>query len=97
MTGKGRSMNKKLPQRTCIGCGSIRDKASLIRIVRGTDGVYSIDRSGRKNGRGAYFCDNVDCLEMAIRKKALNRSFREAVPEEAIRRIRREWDRMNSE
>ena len=54
---------KKIPQRTCIGCKEKKDKKDLIRIVKDKDGNITLDRTGRANGRGAYICDNIQCLE----------------------------------
>ena len=49
---------KKIPQRSCIGCGTKKDKKDLIRIVRTPDGDIVLDRTGKKAGRGAYVCDD---------------------------------------
>ncbi|XME03266.1 RNase P modulator RnpM [Lachnospiraceae bacterium C1.1] len=62
--------------RRCIGCGSIKPKSELVRIVRNKEGEVSIDFTLRANGRGAYICRNKDCLKKAIASKALNRSFK---------------------
>lgn len=66
---------KKIPQRTCIGCKEKKDKKDLIRIVKDKDGNITLDRTGKANGRGAYICDNIQCLEKAIKTKALARTF----------------------
>ncbi len=66
---------KKLPQRTCIGCGTKKDKNDLIRIVKNKQGEISIDKTGKLSGRGAYICDNAECLEKAIKSKRLEKSF----------------------
>ena len=66
---------KNLPQRTCIGCNEIKPKRELIRIVKNKEGKIFIDKTGKANGRGAYICDNVECLEKAIKTKRLERSF----------------------
>ena len=62
--------------RKCIGCGEIRPKSELLRIVRNNEGEVSIDLTGRANGRGAYICRSHDCLKKAISSRALNRSFK---------------------
>ena len=54
---------KKIPQRQCIGCGQMKDKKDLIRILKTQDESIVIDATGRKNGRGAYICANEDCLK----------------------------------
>ena len=66
---------KKIPQRTCLGCGEAKPKKELIRIVKQNDGNIFIDKTGKANGRGAYICNNVDCLEKAIKSKRLDKSF----------------------
>ena len=60
---------KKIVQRTCIGCMEEKEKKSLIRIVKQNDGKIFIDKTGKANGRGAYICNNIECLEKAIKSK----------------------------
>ena len=64
-----------MPKRTCIGCNEIKLKKELIRIVKNKEGQIFIDRTGKANGRGAYICDNIECLEKAIKTKRLERTF----------------------
>ena len=66
---------KKIPLRTCMGCNEKKPKKELIRIVKNKDGVISIDRTGKADGRGAYICDDVECLEKAIKSKRIERVF----------------------
>ena len=66
---------RKIPQRRCVGCGQSKDKRELLRVVRSADGDISNDITGKKRGRGAYICKDLNCLEMAIKKKKLERSF----------------------
>ena len=66
---------KKLPERTCIGCNEKKLKKELIRIVKNKEGKIFIDKTSKANGRGAYICNNVDCLEKAIKTKRLERTF----------------------
>ena len=54
---------KQLPQRTCMGCNSKKNKNELIRIVKDKNGTISVDKTGKLSGRGAYLCDNIVCLE----------------------------------
>lgn len=81
---------KKVPERTCVGCGQKKEKRDLIRIVHEPDGTFSVDPTGRKNGRGAYICKNLECLEKAQKKKTFDRAFKEAVPEEAFEKLKEE-------
>lgn len=57
------------PQRTCMGCHTKKDKRDLIRIVRNKEGKIKIDRTGKQEGRGAYLCDDIQCLEKVIKSK----------------------------
>ena len=66
---------KEMPKRTCIGCNEIRLKKELIRIVKNKEGQIFLDKTGIANGRGAYICDNIECLEKAIKTKRLERTF----------------------
>ncbi len=83
-------MQKKIPQRQCMGCRERKAKKELIRVVRGTDGVVSLDFSGKLNGRGAYLCPNEECLKKARRAKSLERSLEVAIPEEVYDRLEKE-------
>ena len=79
---------KSLPQRTCTGCGEKKNKNELIRIVRDKEGNISVDKTGRANGRGAYICDNAECLEKAIKTKKLERAFETKISEEIYESLR---------
>ena len=73
-------MQKKIPQRQCMGCRERKAKRELIRVVRGTDGTVSLDFGGKLNGRGAYVCPNVQCLQKAQKAKSLERSLEVPIP-----------------
>ena len=79
---------KNIPRRTCIGCNSQKNKKDLIRVVKNKDGIISIDKTGKANGRGAYICDNVDCLEKAIKTKRLEKIFETKISEEIYENLR---------
>ena len=79
---------KKIPQRTCLGCGEAKPKKELIRIVKQNDGNIFIDKTGKANGRGAYICNNVDCLEKAIKSKRLDKSFELEISNEIYESLR---------
>ena len=85
-------MQKKIPQRQCMGCRERRAKRELIRVVRSPEGEVSLDFGGKKNGRGAYLCPNMDCLKKAIRSKALDRSLEVTIPEEVYARLQKEME-----
>ena len=66
---------RKQPQRTCIGCGELKNKKDLIRVLRTPENEYTIDATGRKNGRGAYICHNAECLRLARKARRFEKSF----------------------
>jgi len=72
--------NLKIPVRTCIGCQCKKPKKEMIRIIRTPEGKIEIDKTGKKSGRGAYLCGNVECLDIALRKNNLNRSLKQDIP-----------------
>ena len=88
-------MQKKIPQRQCMGCRERKEKRAMIRVVRTPEGEVTLDFSGKKNGRGAYLCPNPDCLKKAIRSKALDRSLEVTIPEEVIQRLQKEMEGAN--
>lgn len=79
---------KNIPQRTCIGCNIKKDKSEFIRIVKDNQNNISIDRSGKAEGRGAYICDNIDCLEKAIKSKRIEKSFKMQIDESVYNDLR---------
>ena len=81
---------KKIPARMCRGCGEMKPKTELVRIVRSPEGEISLDLTGRKNGRGSYICRSVSCFDKALKKKAFDRAFGVSLPEELAVRIREE-------
>ena len=85
-------MEKKIPQRQCMGCRERKAKREMIRVVRGTDGVVSLDFSGKLNGRGAYICPQLQCLQKARKAKSLERSLEAAIPEEVYNRLEKEME-----
>ena len=83
---------KKVPERTCIACKKVSDKRQLIRVVKSPEGEFFIDRTGKKNGRGAYLCNDRSCLEKCMKSKLLNRSFKCDIPGEVYENLLKEFD-----
>ena len=81
---------KKIPIRTCIGCNEGKPKKELIRVVKTAEGEVFIDATGKKNGRGAYVCPNISCLEKAIKTKRLSRTFEMPIENELYEKLRAE-------
>ena len=73
---------KKIPQRQCVGCRTMKDKKTLIRVVRTPEGSIVLDSTGKKNGRGAYVCPDPACLKKARKSRALERAFALEIPAE---------------
>ena len=85
-------MQKKIPQRQCMGCRERKAKREMIRVVRMTDGNVSLDFSGKLNGRGAYICPNPECLKKAQKAKSLERSLEVPISEEVYNRLAAEME-----
>lgn len=79
---------KNIPQRTCMGCNEKKEKNDLIRIVKNKENEISIDKLGKKEGRGAYICDDIKCLEKVIKTKRLERIFDMKISEEIYESLR---------
>lgn len=73
-------MAKQIPVRQCIGCREMKPKNELVRIIRTPDNEVCLDRTGKKNGRGAYLCPNRDCFNKAVKTKGIERSLRLEIP-----------------
>ena len=85
-------MQNKIPQRQCMGCRERKAKKEMIRVVRGTDGVVSLDFGGKLNGRGAYLCPDPECLKKAQKSKSLERSLEVPIPDEVYARLQKEME-----
>lgn len=75
-------IGKKTPMRKCLGCGEMKDKKELVRIVRSSEGEISVDITGKKPGRGAYICRSEACLNAAVKARRLDRAFKCKLPED---------------
>ena len=83
-------MEKKVPLRKCLGCDEMIGKKGLLRIVRSKEGEISLDLTGKKSGRGAYICKDIQCFEKARKRKAFERSLKCKIPDEVYGRLRQE-------
>ena len=83
---------RKIPLRKCIGCGEMKDKRELVRIVRSKEGEISVDLTGKKPGRGAYICRSVGCLDQAQKARRLERAFSSQISPEIYDTMRGELD-----
>ena len=82
---------KKIPQRMCVGCQTVRNKREMIRVVKSPEGEFSIDKTGKKSGRGAYICPKRECLEAAIKGRRLEKSFKCPLDKEIYEKLRADF------
>ena len=85
---------KKIPLRQCIGCGEMKNKKEMVRILKTAEGEIVLDATGKKNGRGAYICPPMDCFRKAKKSRGLDRSFKMAVPAEIYDRLEKEMEEL---
>lgn len=81
MKGDESVKQKKIPMRRCNGCNEQKPKNELIRIVKSPEGEVSLDLTGKKSGRGAYICNNAECLLKAKKSHRIDRAFEMTIPE----------------
>lgn len=90
MSDKNAARQRRVPMRQCTGCGERKDKRELIRIIRTPEDEIAVDFTGKKNGRGAYICNLASCLQLARKRKSLERSLKVAIPEEIYDKLEEE-------
>lgn len=88
---------KKIPLRQCIGCGEMKSKKELIRVLKTTEDEIVIDATGRKNGRGAYICPSKECFKKAVKSKGLERSLKMAIPKEVYEALEKEMGQIGQQ
>ena len=86
---------KKIPLRQCIGCGEMKSKKELIRVIKTAEGEILLDATGRKNGRGAYLCPSMECFKKAVKGRGLERSFKMAIPREVYETLEKEMEEID--
>ena len=86
------SNNKKVPMRKCVGCGEMKSKKEMIRVLKTSENKFLLDATGKMNGRGAYVCFSKECLKKAIKNRGLERSFKQTIPEEVYEDLEKEMD-----
>ena len=90
-------MAKKIPLRQCVGCGEMKGKKEMMRILRTAENEICLDTTGKKNGRGAYVCRSRECLQKARKNKGLERSFKMSIPGEVYDSLEREFENLEAE
>ena len=84
---------KKIPMRMCTGCGEMKPKRELVRVVKSPEGEVSLELTGKQPGRGAYVCRSADCLRAARKARRFERAFSCRIPDEVYDRMEEELSR----
>lgn len=88
-------MAKKIPMRQCVGCGEMKSKKEMLRILKTPEDKIVLDVTGKQNGRGAYICRNKECFELARKSKGLERSFKRAVGTQVYDELLEEFEKLD--
>lgn len=83
---------KKEPLRQCVGCREMKRKKEMVRVIRTPEDEIVMDLTGRKNGRGAYVCHNLNCFDRARKSKAFDRALNIPIPELLYDILRKELE-----
>ena len=87
---------RKIPMRKCVGCGEMKSKKEMLRVLKTTEDQVILDATGRKNGRGAYLCFNKECLKKAIKNKGLERSLKMEIPQTIYEHLVKEFEELEN-
>ena len=88
---------KKIPMRKCTGCGEMKHKKEMIRVIRTAEGEILLDATGKKNGRGAYLCFSREGLEKAVMSRGLERSLKTPIPPQVYDSLMKELEQIGTE
>ena len=80
--------------RKCVGCGGMKSKKEMLRVIKTAEGEILLDATGRKNGRGAYLCQSRECLQQAVKGKGLERSFKMSIPKDVYEKLEKEMEEL---
>ena len=80
-----------------MGCGEMKGKKDMMRVLKTAEGDICLDTTGKKNGRGAYVCKNAECLKLARKNKGLERSFKMSIPKEVYNALEEEFENLEAE
>ena len=88
---------KKVPLRKCVGCGEMKPKKEMVRVIKDSENNISVDLTGKKNGRGAYICKSIDCFHQAEKNKGIERSLKMEISKEVYEAIGKELNCLDGE
>ena len=83
--------------RKCVGCGEMKSKKEMMRVLKTVDDEFVLDATGKKNGRGAYLCFSKECFDRAVKGRGLERSFKQPIPKEVYEKLEKEMDSLEIE
>lgn len=83
--------------RQCTGCGTMKNKKEMLRVLKTAEGDVVLDATGRKNGRGAYLCFSKECLQKARKNRGLERSLKMSIPSEVYDSLEKELGELGTE
>lgn len=92
---KNMKMKTKIPMRQCIGCREMKNKKEMMRVLRTPENEIILDATGRKNGRGAYICRSMECLDKAVKNHGLERSLKTGIPQEVYEDLKKEFEELD--
>lgn len=87
-------MNKKIPMRQCVGCMEMKQKNTMMRVLKTPEDTIVLDVTGKQNGRGAYLCKCIECLKKARKNRGLERSFKMSLSSEIYEGLEREFTKI---
>ena len=90
-------MKNKIPMRQCVGCGEMKSKKEMMRILKTAEGDIVLDVTGKMNGRGAYLCQTEECLKKACKNRGIERSFKMNIPSEVYDNLEKEFAKSEEE
>lgn len=91
------SANRKVPMRQCTGCGEMKNKKEMLRVLKTAEGEVVLDATGRRNGRGAYLCFSKECLQKARKNRGLERSLKMGIRSEVYDNLEKELSELGTE
>ena len=90
------STTRKVPMRQCVGCGEMKNKKEMLRVLKTAENEILLDATGKKNGRGAYLCFSGECLQKAMKGRGLERSFKMSIPKEVYEKLEKEMEELET-
>ena len=92
---KNMKMKTKIPMRQCTGCREMKNKKEMMRVLRTPENEIILNATGRKNGRGAYICRSMECLDKAVKNHGLERSLKTGIPQEVYEDLKKEFEELD--